>query len=389
MIKAPHYAAHLVIGGGPAGSLLALRLAAAGRRVTLIEKEREPHHKVCGEFLSPEAIGYLQQIGIDLLSLGAASIQTLRLSSGNIIVETPLPFEALSLSRCVLDEALLKRAEENGCFIFRGIAVNSLNSHNTGWGVWLSDGRFIPAGAVFLATGKHNLRGFDRSSARQSDLVGFKMHWKLPTAQIAALRSYMDLYLFPGGYGGLSLIENDIANMCLVVRRSSLHHLGAWPNILAAILSTNPQLQHLLGNAAPFWPRPLAISPIPYGYINRNTDNLWRLGDQAAVIPSFTGDGISIALHSAALAAQMFLSGKTADDYHRALRTQLQSSMTLATTLSKLAVTFAGRIATRAALPLLPTVVRSIARSTRIQRSSLVYKESIFRDVRSRTRQSA
>ncbi len=69
---------HLVIGGGLAGSMLAMRLAAAGREVVLLEREREAHHKVCGEFLSREAIEYLRQAGIDPLELGARAIDRVR-----------------------------------------------------------------------------------------------------------------------------------------------------------------------------------------------------------------------------------------------------------------------------------------------------------------------
>ena len=93
-----------MIGGGLAGSMLAMRLAAAGREVVLLEKEREAHHKVCGEFLSREAIDYLRQAGIDPLELGAHAIQRVRLHSGKRTVEARLPFTALSLSRRVLDE---------------------------------------------------------------------------------------------------------------------------------------------------------------------------------------------------------------------------------------------------------------------------------------------
>ena len=52
MTITPSTVDHLVIGGGPAGSMVAIRLAAAGRDVVLIERERAAHHKVCGEFLS-------------------------------------------------------------------------------------------------------------------------------------------------------------------------------------------------------------------------------------------------------------------------------------------------------------------------------------------------
>src|SRR5579859_2992821 len=117
---------NLVIGGGLAGSMVAMRLAAAGREVVLIEKEREPHHKVCGEFLSGEAIHYLRQAGIEPVDLGAHPIQRVRLHSGARNVAARLPFTALSLSRRILDESLLVKAQEAGCAVSRGASVERL-----------------------------------------------------------------------------------------------------------------------------------------------------------------------------------------------------------------------------------------------------------------------
>jgi menaquinone-9 beta-reductase len=362
----------LVIGGGPAGAMVALRLAASGRNVVLLEKESGLHHKVCGEFLSREAVDYLHQAGIAPLELGAKVICNLRLSAGNHLIAAPLPFQALSLSRRVLDAALLARAEEKGCRILRGMAVETIDPEGNQWIASLSNGDSLRASNVFLATGKHDLRGYPRSPGKQSDLVGFKMHWQLAPAQLRALRDCMELYLFPGGYGGLSLIEDDVANLCLVVRRSALRHLGGWPQLLASIQQGNCHLRQLLENGMPLWPRPLAVSPIPYGYLVRESAGLWCVGDQAAVIPSFTGDGISIALHSATLAAQMFIAGRSTADYNRALRNQLMRSMTLATWLSRAAVTGAGRTAALAALSLAPNAMRWVAASTRIPQASLI-----------------
>jgi flavin-dependent dehydrogenase len=363
---------NLVIGGGPAGAMVALRLAAAGRNVVLIEKESGLHHKVCGEFLSREAVDYLRQAGIDPLELGANVISNLRLSTGNRLIAAPLPFHALSLSRRILDDALLARVEENGCQIQRGTAVETLTPDGDQWTASLGNGDSLRASNVFLATGKHDLRGLPRSAGKQSDLVGFKMHWQLASAQLRILRDCMELYLFPGGYGGLSLIEGDIANLCLVVRRSTLRRLGGWQDLLASIHCGNRHLRQILKGAAALWQRPLAISPIPYGYLVRESAGVWCVGDQAAVIPSFTGDGISIALHSAALAAQMFLAGSSAADYNRILRAQLTRPMTLATSLSRAAVTAAGRAAAIAALTIAPNAMRWVAASTRIPQSSLV-----------------
>ncbi len=363
-----------------------IRLASAGHNALLLEKESGPHHKVCGEFLSREAVEYLRQIGIDPLDLGAVPIQNLRLSAAGKTITAGLPFHALSLSRRVLDAALLARAEENGCQIVRGTAVESLIPEGNDWIASLNSGDCLRASNVFLATGKHDLRGFHRSPAKQSDLVGFKMLWQLAPAQLRSLRECMDLYLFSGGYGGLSLIENNVANLCLVVRRSKLRSTGGWPQLLDFILRDSRHLSELLDGASPLWSRPLAISPIPYGYQVSESGGLWSVGDQAAVIPSFTGDGISIALHSASLAAQMFLSGSSAADYNRALRAQLTRAMTLATGLSRGAVTSVGRTAALAALSLAPNAMRWVAASTRIPQSSLISGECLLSAVKSGAR---
>ncbi len=367
---------HLVIGGGPAGAMVALRLAAGGRQVMLLEKEPGPHHKVCGEFLSREAVRYLHQAGISPFDLGGAVIGKVRLSSGNKLVAARLPFGAVSLSRSALDEALLSRAAQAGCQITRGFAVESLAPVGKLWAATLSNGAVLRTPHVFLATGKHDLRGFVRGPAKQNDLIGFKLHWKLPPAQIDALRECVDLYLFPGGYGGMTLIENDVANLCLAVRRSTLRRLGSWPELLGKILRENRHLRRLLTAGRALWPRPLAITPIPYGYLAAEPRGLWRVGDQAAVIPSFTGDGISIALHSAALATQMFLGGSDPAAYQRTLRAHLSRSMALATWLSRLGVTRAGRNSAFVTFSLFPHAMRWIAASTRIPQSSLLPGDS-------------
>jgi menaquinone-9 beta-reductase len=373
MTAPTHFAVdRLVIGGGPAGSMLAARLAAAGHGVTLIERERQAHDKVCGEFLSREAIHYLHQAGVDPVTLGAQIIHTVRLSAGRKIVSTPLPFQALSLSRRALDEALLVRAADAGARVIRGAAVESLSKAGEAWTARLSSGGCVCSPEVFLATGKHELRGWARTAGRQNDLIGFKLHLRVAPAGTDALRHHMDLYLFPGGYGGLSLIEDEVANLCLVVRRSVLSDHGAWPQLLDAIVAENSHLGCLLTGAQPLWPRPLAISPIPYGYLAADERALWRIGDQAAVIPSFTGDGISIALHSAALAVEMSLAGGRPAEFHRTLRAQLRRSMALATIMSRSAVTGPGRAGALFAVSTFPLILRSIAARTRIPQQWLL-----------------
>src|SRR5665213_303435 len=101
----------LIVGGGLAGSAAAITLARAGRSVVLVERESVPQHKVCGEFLSQEAMTYLGSLGIDLIGLGAVAIRSVRLAGREGWSEARLPFAAMSLTRKRLDEELLRVAE--------------------------------------------------------------------------------------------------------------------------------------------------------------------------------------------------------------------------------------------------------------------------------------
>ncbi|MGA9670860.1 MAG: FAD-dependent monooxygenase [Terracidiphilus sp.] len=372
---------HLVIGGGLAGSMVGMRLAAAGREVTVLERERAAHHKVCGEFLSHEAVEYLHQLGIDPLALGAAPIRYTRLSVKRRVVEAALPFTALSLSRHILDEAILARAAQSGCHVQRGAFVESLTSRDNMWHAELREGNSWSAPTVFLANGKHDLRGLNREPCAQADLVGFKMHMRLSPSQTNALREFMELFLFPGGYGGLSLVEEDTANFCLVVRRSALRKIGGWTELLTSLQDENPHLAQRLSGSTALWDRPLAVSSIPYGYLASRPNGLWCVGDQAAVIPSFTGDGMSIALHSAALAARMYLAHESAEQYFRELHTHLSRRMTLATTLSRTMVTSLGRTMVPFGLSLVPQAIRWIASWTRIPKQAMVPRPTAMRDM--------
>jgi len=247
----------VVIGGGVAGSAAAIRLAQNGQDVLLLEKEPAAHDKVCGEFIAADAQHYLRELGIDLAALDAERITGIRITRGQRTSSARLPFSALSLSRRVLDEALLVRAQDQGARVWRGAAVTALIKGPECWHIEVAGHGVIQAETIFLATGKHDLREWRRPRGTQNDFLGFKCHFLLTPTQRVALAEHVEMTLFNGGYAGLGLVESGKANLCLVVTRRHFAMYGKkWDGLLGAILKAAPLLAERLAGAEACWPRP-------------------------------------------------------------------------------------------------------------------------------------
>ena len=363
----------LVAGGGVAGAAVACLL---GPEALLVEREAAAHDKICGEFISTEAQGYLARLGLDVRNLGAAPIDGVRLVHGDQMASAPLPFRGYGLTRRTLDAALLDLAARRGAQVLRGHAVRGVLASGSGaGGLDVAGHGKLPGSAIFLATGKHDLRGVRRILARTpEDLVGLKMYFRLRADQAADLAGQVELLLLRGGYAGLQLVEGGVANLCLLLRRADFTAAGAcWPGVHDRLERDSPHLRRRLAGAAPLLDRPLSIFRVPYGYVHRpaagDMPGLFRLGDQAAVIPSFTGDGVSIALHTAFAAAAASRAGD-ARSYHGAMRHDLSGQVARAGLLLR-----AGRAAPGLAVQaahVWPGALRWIASMTRVPAAALI-----------------
>ena len=356
----------VVIGGGLAGAAAATLLARAGYRPLLLEKTEAPHDKICGEFLSTEAQAHLAALDFDVARLGGAPIDRLRLVSGRRVVETRLPFRAIGVTRRVLDEALLEHAAAAGARIRRGVAVRSIDCS----GLETSHGP-LTARMLLLASGKHDIRGMKRETAGSIDgLIGFKQFFRISTAAARALAGHIEVVLLDGGYAGLQLVEGGVANLCLLIERDAYDAAGGWPGLLTTLLD-EPHLRARLDDAQPLLDRPLTISGVPYGFVDRGDGTAFRLGDQAGVIPSFSGDGMSIALHSARLAARVIAEGGDPHAYARRFRRDCAAQIGRATRLQRLGTSPLGRMALLTGLSLVPRAMALAATWTRVSPPAL------------------
>jgi flavin-dependent dehydrogenase len=199
------------------------------------------------------------------------------------------------------------------------------------WLAVLSDGRRILTRTVVLASGKYELRGHQRVWRPGSGCVGFKMHWRLRPEQKAALGGSIELFLHPNGYAGLQPIDAGMANLCFVMGVTTFQTVGAsFAAALAHLRQLMPTLDERLRGAIARWTTPASVAGLPYGYVCRAgdcADGLYRVGDQLAVIPSFTGEGIGIALRSAHLAAEAIMAGMPSRDFVATARRQVRWPM--------------------------------------------------------------
>lgn len=355
----------IAVGGGLAGAAFALELARNGEDVLVLESTAQPKHKVCGEFLSAEVQTLLDYLGLDLKAMGATSVGRFRLAAGNRCAEAPLPFRGAGLSRFRLDQSLLQAAEAAGAEVRRGIAVSSIEP--TAGGVTVKTGsRVFRASGAALATGKHNLRAFPR---RPSGMVGFKLQLRLQPEALRTLHDVVQILMFDGGYIGACIIEDELVTLCWVMRPALVQRIGpAWHSQAAYFSVQSEMLGDLLAGARPEWDKPIAIAGIPYGYLRRQpiASNIFPLGDQLAVIPSFTGDGMAIAVFSGIAAARAVLAGDSAATFQRRMIRRLRGQFHWAGAVNLLFESTMMHTVSVMGAALLPGAITWIANSTRI-----------------------
>ncbi|WP_347302909.1 FAD-dependent monooxygenase [Croceibacterium sp. TMG7-5b_MA50] len=296
----------LIVGGGPAGASLALRLARAGAPHLLLERSRETGDALCGGFLSWRTLAMLDRLGIAADALNPQPVTHVRLFAGGRMAEAALPQPGRGVSRRHLDTLLLHAAEQAGAGVERGITVRAID----GLTARLGDGAELAADALFLASGKHDVRGAMRpEAARGGDpTLGLRVRLEAAPAMQRSVGAAVELHLFDRGYAGLVVQEDGTGNLCLAVHRSRLTEAGGADGLLGAwAMESAPFAERLAWRMAGV---PDAVANVPYGWrATRTGPGLFRLGDQAAVIPSLAGEGMAIAIASAEAAASAYTGG--------------------------------------------------------------------------------
>jgi len=278
----------IVMGAGPAGSACAITAARAGAKVLLLEKDRFPRQKVCGEFVSPESLGLLHGFLENGKFQSCPQVISSRIFLDNKILALPVSPAAQSIPRFNLDPALFAAAQNAGVAACEGVTVQEV-SRNGIFHVRTS-GNSYSARAVVNATGRWSkLTQFE--VAGKDKWIGLKAHF----TELSPPQS-VDLYFFPGGYCGVTPVGPNSVNACAMVRADAAH-------TLEDVFAKEPRLYQRSRVWQPLFPT-VTTSPLYFREPETESDGVFLAGDAAGFIDPFAGDGISLALQSGTLAAQ-------------------------------------------------------------------------------------
>jgi len=283
----------IVVGAGPAGTSAAIRLARSGRSVRLYEKAYFPRKKLCGGFLSPEALTDLEDLSVldSLKKIGAWPIHRMVIASRqSTTVESTLSTPALSITRDVLDELLLQQAIQAGVDVHMG--TDGFQQKD------ISDYRVIAAGRQSYRREHEKIKQLTPWYARSSDeYFGMQAFFE----DVPTVTDQVELDLITSGYVGLSRVTPSRVNVCTLTTRKTINQWGpSLDCVLYHFMNENPVLRnHLQGSKrVGEW---ISVGPVELGIRRLTQDRTFYVGDAACVVDPFAGEGMSIGLYTSQL----------------------------------------------------------------------------------------
>ncbi|MBC7862864.1 MAG: NAD(P)/FAD-dependent oxidoreductase, partial [Bacteroidia bacterium] len=293
-----------IIGGGIAGLSLSIDLRKRGYKIIVIEKGNYPRHKVCGEYISNESKNYLQSICPVLSSLNLPAIDHFKLTSGNNKeFSIRLAMGGFGISRYLLEDLLFKEAEKQGVDFKLNIKARSVDhtADDKSYSI-LTDSGNVTATLVCNSTGKNsNLKSSERiTTSSAANYVGVKYHIKLARNQ-----NRIEIHNFPGGYCGISNIEEEKSCLCYIVNAKNLNSVrNSIPELEKIFLFKNAHLKNIFASAEFIFEKPLTISGINFLIKEPVTDDAFFLGDAAGRVAPIAGNGMSMGLRAASMLAE-------------------------------------------------------------------------------------
>ncbi|MEZ5962946.1 MAG: NAD(P)/FAD-dependent oxidoreductase [Planctomycetota bacterium] len=322
----------VVVGGGPAGSTLAARLGRAGLHTLLLEKKRFPRFKPCGEFMSPECLPILAELGVadDVSLLGAARVGGMRLhgytrtATGRFcdVGAARAPFAyGWAVRRERFDAVLLRAAAATPDVEVRqatAVVAVRRDAHGAVVGLRVADARGEHEIDARMVVGADGLRsrvarelGVQRPMAWLDKLALTTRYVGVPRQECA------QVHFFPGGYFAATTVDEDVFSLNLVVDRARVgERTGDWNAFLASHLDRAPRLAEILQGAQRI-DSVRGCGPLAMATTAQTFDGAALVGDACGYVDPVTGEGIFFALRGAQLLAPVLIEALADGDLRR------------------------------------------------------------------------
>ena len=326
----------VVVGGGPAGAAVAIRLAREGQRVLLVDRQSMPRSKVCGCCLSSTALAELCALGFSPQENGRIAgelpLTRVRVVADAHEVTLPMPWSG-TLSREALDTQLVQIARASGARWLPWVDVTGVEEHPGATprvtlacrrqrGEARGAGFLLQAETVVLATGLSDHvrmpggtpRVIDRGSRIGAGTTLSPELFDLPVGELL-------MAVGRGGYCGIVLLEDQRVDVAAAVDRQALAAAGGVAGAVAAILKDaaggaawGNRLGEILSRAAFQATPPLTRSA---AVVAGATGSILRVGDAAGYVEPFTGEGMGWALAGGRLVADALLTQTSPAEAYR------------------------------------------------------------------------
>ncbi|HSJ29500.1 MAG TPA: geranylgeranyl reductase family protein [Acidimicrobiia bacterium] len=302
-----------VIGAGPAGAAAAIQAARLGVSVVVFDKAAYGRDKVCGDGLTPRAVGALNELKIDLAP--AHHIDGLRMIAGKTVRELPwpgtsrFPAHGAVWPRRRLDAALVDAAQAAGAeIVWNAEAVPILDGDRV-TGVEAA-GSMVRAGLVVVATGAPGTVARMLGATRiEEEPFGLAIRSYVESPRhadrhIEACLTMRDAngasvpgygWMFPAGDGTVNIGVGALSTM------KGFKSL----NLNSLIDLYRDQVREAWG-VGPYLEKPRAWR-LPMTARRRHGDGWVAVGDAAGLVNPMNGEGIDYGLESGMLAADLFV----------------------------------------------------------------------------------
>ena len=334
----------IIIGAGPAGSSAAILLAGAGLRVLLLDKSRFPRHKACSDYVSPAGEPLLERLGVleEIRAAGASRMEAMAVHApnGNHFLANFAATEpgraAIGLSRIHLDNILFQRAQDAGAITHQGAHARALirTGHRvTGVEVTINGTRERLHAPLVIGADGHN------SVVTRELETDIPWRWPRRTGLAIQLRGveglgpFGEMHVGANAYAGLAILEHDLANLTVVVPTDTVKaRSGALDDYFTKTLEGLPGVASKVAGAERIGPM-RGVGPMGRRARRVTGDGYMLLGDAAAFLDPFVGEGVYQALRSGFLAAPVATQALQARDtssagldaYRRARRREFTS----------------------------------------------------------------